>query len=189
MTDVERRDRRLLTQLGASSLALGAGMFLLVSYALHGAMGFNMLHLPLEGQVDTQRWLPQGWAFFTKDPQEERLFVYRRDASGHWSPAWMTPHSLPENVFGMDRASRAQGVEIGQLFERVQKSEYAPCTGQLPACLETLSSTLHLRNLMPHKTLCGKLAIVKQKPLPWAWSAWQNRSQMPAVAALLEVQC
>jgi antimicrobial peptide system SdpA family protein len=189
MTDVERHHRDSLRRLGALHLALGAGMFLLVCYALHGAMNFNPLHLPLEQHVRTQQWLPQGWAFFTRDPQEDRLLVYQRHASGAWTPALLTPHGRPENVLGMDRVSRAQGVEVGQLYERLRRKDFEPCVGRLPACLDAHATDSRLPNLMPHKTLCGRIAIVKQKLLPWAWSAWEERSQMPASAAIVEVQC
>jgi antimicrobial peptide system SdpA family protein len=178
-----------LRRLGTLVLTLGVGMFLLVSYALHGAATYNPLRLPLEQQVQTQRWLPQGWSFFTRDPTEERLLVYHRDADGRWSSPLLTPHGRPDNAFGMNRASRAQGVEVGQLYERVHKSAFTPCTGGIAACLEALAPAKRLENAMPRKTLCGSIALVKQRPLPWAWNAWKHKSRMPARAARLEVQC
>jgi antimicrobial peptide system SdpA family protein len=189
MSDVERPVISSTSRLGALSLALGVGMFLLVSYTFHGAMAYNPLQLPLEQSVQTQRWLPQGWAFFTRDPHEERLSVYRREASGGWAPAWLTPHGRPENAFGMDRSSRAQGLEVGQLFERLRKAAFQPCQGPLPECLNALEPGTPLQNFMPRKTLCGSIAIVKQQPLPWAWSAWEKRTHMPVLAARLEIRC
>jgi antimicrobial peptide system SdpA family protein len=189
MTHVERHRTSSLRKLGALFLTLSVGMFLLVFYALHGSMGFNAVRLPLEEQVHTQRWLPQGWAFFTRDPSEARLFAYGRDNDGRWRSRLITPHGRPQNAFGMDRASRAQGVEVGQLYERLRASAFKPCIGALSACLEKLEASVRLDNSLPKKTLCGTIAIVKRQPLPWAWSSWEKKTQMPATAARLEVQC
>lgn len=179
----------VLRRLGALVLALGVGMFLLVSYTLHGGATFNALRLPLEKHVQTQRWLPQGWSFFTRDPTEERLLVYQRDANGRWFSPLLTPHGRPDNAFGMNRASRAQGVEVGQLYERVHSSSFTACKGDLAGCLEALTPAKELDNFLPRKTLCGTIALVMRRPLPWAWNAWKHKTQMPARAVRLEVQC
>lgn len=188
MSDVER-NASATRKMGALSAVLGVGLAILSVYAYHSAMSFNPVRLPFERLVGIEGWLPQGWAFFTRDPREERLLVYRRQGSSGWQPAWLTPHGRPQNAFGLDRASRAQGVELGQLYEKIRPASYETCEGPLAVCLERSKPVARLRNRMPRKTLCGELAIVKQKPLPWAWSAWETSSHMPILTARLEVRC
>ena len=57
---------------GVVALGLFLGSALLVTYALHGSMPTNPVNLPMEERIHTSLWAPEGWKFFTRDPQEER---------------------------------------------------------------------------------------------------------------------
>src|SRR5215470_17697398 len=80
-------------------LALATFTFLatVAVYAVHGTMPANALKLPGESKERLILFLPEAWKFFTRDPREERLSVFRREPSGAWSrfsaPVNADPHN------------------------------------------------------------------------------------------------
>jgi antimicrobial peptide system SdpA family protein len=182
----ERRDLRAL---GAFTLALTCVWLTIAAYALHAVLPFNPIRLPFERWVHVRFWAPEGWGFFTRNPQEEAMLVFVRDRDGQWTSASMGPNGMPRNAFGLNRASRAQSVEAGLLAGGVPKNAYQPCGNQPAACLEHAPVGVSLKNPTPSPTLCGQVGIAMQKPLPWAWSNSRDRVIMPSRVARMNVDC
>jgi antimicrobial peptide system SdpA family protein len=178
-------DRRL----GLLVLALGAFWAVLFTYAVHGSMPFNPLRLPFENKLQTMRWIPEGWKFFTRDPREEDLLYFVVGTSGVWVSAHRGPHSRPSNALGLNRVSRAQSVEAGLLYSKIPKTLWAQCNGHPVKCLESSPVGKALKNISPRPTLCGTIGLVMQKPVPWAWSHSRDAMNMPSRVIRLEVSC
>src|SRR4029434_6535737 len=105
-----------MRSLGAHALLLAIMWGTLFVYSIHGALPFNPLKLPFERTLMVTRFVPQGWAFFTRNPREERLTLQQVLPGGQLAPLSRSPHARPDNAFGLDRRSRSQGVEIGLLL-------------------------------------------------------------------------
>lgn len=124
--------------LGVQVLLVGVVLALFVVYSVHAALPPNAITLPLENSIDIRVFAPQGWAFFTRDPQEARVLPFVRSKSGAWRSANLGPFAQPRYAFGLDRKPRAQGVEIGLLLgmlrNQLLRTEFGnravPCTGQ-----------------------------------------------------------
>ncbi len=114
IVDTRHKARRRNLRIGSVTMLIGLNWTLSLVYVLHAAIPFNPIGLPGEAELGMRSLLPQGWRFFTKDPQELRLFYHRLTASG-WQSAMLAPHAEPRNKFGLDRRSRAQGVEAASL--------------------------------------------------------------------------
>lgn len=173
---------------GAVLLGLGLSYTLLFCYAVHAVLPFNPIKLPYESELPTTLFLPEGWKFFTRNPQEEQPLVFSRQG-GSWRSAARGPHASAANLFGLDRAGRAQGLETGLLIAKVPERSFTECKQDPAACLERAPVAAHVKNISPDPTLCGPVGIVLRKPVPWAWARTSQGITMPSRIARLEIQC
>ena len=160
-------------------------------YVLHTRMPTTALTLPAEGQLKPVMalFVPEGWAFFTKSPRDDRLLSFVRNGDGEWTYINRGPNAESRNWFGINRTSRAQGPEIGGLMSLLRASAWQSCTGDPRPCLEKSQVAFSGRNRSPTATLCGTVGIVLQQPLPWAWYDARDQIQLPSRVAKLEVTC
>jgi antimicrobial peptide system SdpA family protein len=175
--------------LGAALAAIVSLWGSLAVYAFHSAIPFNAVRLPGERLVNIRYWSPQGWAFFTRDPQEDWLLFYRRGRDGSWTDAGLAPNGRVRHLFGFDRKPRAQLTEVAVLIQRVSRNGWASCRDALPQCFEQISVASELVNDLPSPTLCGSIGFAFQEQLPWAWSQAMPSIIMPARVAKVNVQC
>lgn len=183
-------EKRPPVRLLAFALLLLVGWSAAGLYAVHGQMPRNVIELPFESKLRPLLpfLTPEGWAFFTRSAREPKLLTYRRAEGGRWLSADLGPHSLPSNLFGLDRKSRAQGVEIALLLGNIHKDGVVDCRDVITACLEPLPA-LPIRNTSPAPSLCGDVGIAQQEPLPWAWSAAAAETTMPSRVVRLSITC
>jgi antimicrobial peptide system SdpA family protein len=171
-----------------SAVALAATV--LFVYGAHGPIPFNPAQLPGEKAIGMSTWFPQGWRFFTRDPQEPGTELYVRSADGSWIPNEIGPESKASFLFGLDRRPRAQSIELGKLVTSVESDLYQPCDSAPERCLERMTPLAQsLQNRSPHPTLCGDLAIVRRKPVPWAWARSAETLNMPSTVIRIRVTC
>lgn len=190
-TRVEPTDenRPSLYGLGAMLAALIAVACALFVYSVHGSMPYNTITLPLESEVNTKIWIPQGWKFFTKSPHDVNMLLYTQGAGNTWTSANLSPISRPSNVFGLARAVRAQGVESAMLIERVGKKAWRSCESEPVSCLKDAPVAGKITNLSPRPSLCGVVGMALQSPVPWAWASSSKKVTMPSHVVKLEVLC
>jgi antimicrobial peptide system SdpA family protein len=187
--DKQDRDVRRLRVLGSLVVCLTASWSILIMYIVHSALPFNPIHLPLEGALRVRYFAPEGWAFFTRDPREERFKAFVRTRDGVWSDALTSPHSRAANLFGLNRRSTAQGIEIGLLLTEIPEKAWQGCRGEISDCLPALAVSNSIQNVSPQPTLCGDVGISAQKPVPWAWSRSRTKIIMPSRLLRLKVLC
>ncbi|MFH9075588.1 SdpA family antimicrobial peptide system protein [Streptomyces alboflavus] len=173
--------------------ALTTAWGVVILYVAQAALPENVLTLPW--QEPTTRPVastaPQGWAFFTKSPRDAELTPYRLDG-GKWGSVRLTPHSKPSNAFGLDRASRSQGIEAALLVSVAgKKVRWRNCTKERTAedCLASTPNSGKVTNPSPAPSLCGTAALVQMKPTPWAWRDLLKETHTPEKAAVWEVSC
>jgi antimicrobial peptide system SdpA family protein len=176
-------------RLGANALALAVIAAGLVGITVHGSMPTNAIDSRIDRDLQTTAWAPESWRFFTRNPQEEQLLPFERVGES-WQSASM-PGASPRYAFGLDRAGRAQGMELGMLLEGMPKSSFRACDeDEAPeVCLSKTTKVLHLKNETPHPSLCGQIGVVAKKPVPWAWARSGRTIHMPARVLRLEVSC
>lgn len=132
---------------------------------------------------------PQGWAFFTKDPDDDEYVPYRWTGD-RFESLLATPQSRAENGFGLSRRQRAQGVEMGLIGSQVE--EWVTCTaGVSDACRrEALEAPANVaENASPVATLCGEILLVSNAPVPWAYRDFYEEARMDNLAARVDVEC
>lgn len=183
------RDER---RLGVLALALGVAAITLVLYAAHSSLPFNALRLPYGRELAPffVKLAPESWKFFTRDPQDQRIWLYVKDEAGAWQPANLGPNGRLSQRLGASRRARAQGVEAGLLLAALSPEAWTSCDGESSACLDRSSPppAVHATTT-PAPSLCGDVGFVVRKPLPWAWANHPDRHRMPARVARLRVSC
>jgi antimicrobial peptide system SdpA family protein len=175
---------------GLGLLALGLFVFAatFVVYAVHGSMPTNALSLPGESQLHTVAWVPEGWKFFTRDPQAETMLPFVRE-DGDWRLATPTGGDA-RYLFGWDRSGRGIWIEIALLVEGAPASMYVACEDEPQTCIaRSDAQPIVVRNRSPKKYLCGDVAIVAQKPVPWAWARDGHPPVMPSRFLKMRVEC
>ena len=178
-------------RLGLLALGLLLGWSTVALYALHAALPPNPIKLPFAERLDMRLLLPEGWAFFTRDPRDERMMPFQRGPGGEWERASRTPNFQARNSFGIDRAARAQGGELGLLLSEARDTRRMDCEDAPTVCLERAPVALRLHNSSPNPTLCGSLGLVFQKAIPWAWSRSGREKGiiMPSKVLRLDIEC
>lgn len=177
-----------LRVLGAVALGLAIGAACLTVYAIHGSLPHNPIALPLEKELSTRAWAPEGWKFFTRNPREERPVLFaQRD--GQWQRAETGPASRPRYLFGLNRAGRAQGLELGLILEQIPRGVWRDCDDTPRACISAPALAVSITNRSPEATLCGSVGLALQKPIPWSWLSLPRPVVMPSRIVRLEIKC
>jgi antimicrobial peptide system SdpA family protein len=163
-------------------------------YSVHTALPYNPIKLPGEKAVDAQVWGPQGWKFFTKDPQEEAMMLFVADGEGRFVPAATGPAPRPSTLFGLRREGRARGVEAGLLLGRVPQAAWRECKEAPETCLAAGGVSeehppVKVANPTPEPLICGRAAFALQKPVPFAWARSKHPVTMPSRFVVMEVEC
>lgn len=178
---------RLLGGLVVALALLWAGV---IGSAVYPALPYSVFRKPAARPVQPSIWAPQGWGFFTKEAREGRRSTVYARRSGEWESAMLAPHSNLRNVFGLNRASRAQAVEAALLASSLPRAAWRGCDDTVLDCLRSSAGgSVAARNPMPHPTLCGTVGIVVQRPVPWAWTRSRRPVHMPATLATADIEC
>jgi antimicrobial peptide system SdpA family protein len=181
-------DRRVRT-LGWYALLMAFFWSVVVVYALHAAMPFNPIKLPLEDRLNIRVLLPEGFGFFTRNPRESRLSFYRRSDRG-WETASVGPSQKVTYAFGWVRAVRAQNIEAGLLLQELPRpSRWKRCQQDPITCLSSAPTSEAIANPSPAPTLCGEIAFVEQESLPWAWASRGAKVNMPSRVIRTTIRC
>lgn len=169
---------------GRLGLAVVATFAIIAVYAAHAAIPESPLTLPLESKGGISQVLPEGWAFFTRDPREPDVDVYA-PLGDSWTEVDQSYHGAG---LGFDRSSRHRSRELGYLLTELPASEdWQVCSRALEECLAE-SRPDEVANLFPGvRALCGQLAILVAEPIPWAW-AGLNASRTAHVR-LVDARC
>ncbi|WP_164016005.1 SdpA family antimicrobial peptide system protein [Pyxidicoccus trucidator] len=159
-----------------------------IGYVIYPTLPYSPVRLPFAQLAQTFLWAPQGWSFFTRDPREQKQTLYVRHGD-QWESTLLAPHGRLSNIGGLRRKSRSQGVEMALLLSRVPANEWQECSAPLEECLAKQPTGRPLRNTSPAPTLCGTVAVVQQKPVPWAWARSARPVTMPFRILSMDVSC
>jgi len=134
---------------------------------------------------------PQGWGFFTKDPDSVALGVYAEADDHTFASVLTTPQGRPSNLFGLSRASRAQGTELAILSHYMDEANWLDCTGANDACLrEALAADpVAIDNNSPVPTVCGGVILTVEKPRPWSYRNLVGDRYRIQRSAHIEARC
>jgi antimicrobial peptide system SdpA family protein len=173
----------LLTDAGFAAFWLAVGCLYFVAANTHSPVSMS--------QRDAHSLLsigPEGWGFFTRDPQEKRLLLYSVSRStGKLVEASPATVRTWYQVMAGSRASRIRGMEIAKLQTLIEAESWQPCRRDAAQCLN--AQPVRVVNPMHVKTVCGEHVLQVQAPTPWAWAGSASKIHMPSRVVRIDVDC
>ena len=152
------------------------------------ALPRNAISFPYVPKLIVKTIIPEGWSFFTRNPREALVYIYKRDNDNiNWIQADETVNGAVDNFFGMSRKARAMGSEYALVFAQEQVKWDSCVTGTFDCVDESLRITV--KNELNSPQLCGEYLFVSRKPVPWAWSASAANINMPYQYVLVNFEC
>jgi antimicrobial peptide system SdpA family protein len=173
----------------SSIIALIACMFIVV-HVLLASLPFNPASIGLSGKKIITGIIPQGWAFFTRDPREAQVILYKVTQHGELEPIPQR-HTQSHNIFGLKRESTKILLELQFIKEQLTDSTFENTRWNYQAN-RTGIYPLHIHevvNKIKEPILCGNYVLVIQDYIPWAWSGYMQTIQMPAKAINIRIRC
>ena len=115
---------------------------------------------------------PQGWGFFTKNPRDLLLRIYKIENS-KLTEIDISNQSF-KNRFGCSRTSRMIGYEISKLAESVKMTDWKQnLTGNIVDNINDKSIEVKSKYLFRHFTK-GEYLLKLYKPIPYAWARFNQ---------------
>ncbi|HWL84620.1 MAG TPA: SdpA family antimicrobial peptide system protein [Polyangiaceae bacterium] len=184
--EVMLRKRRNVA--GAALLGGGALVAAMCLLCLGTVLPPSALRLPKATGHAVSLFFPQGWKFFTKDPLSADFYVYRTQSDRSWVSITAPAMGSRENLWGIDRRIRTQGLELAKLLgESSKELNWSDCDDAIGRCAEGIAAGPVIHNHAPAPTVCGTIAVTQERPVPWSWR--HLRSRMPFTIARARVEC
>lgn len=133
--------------------------------------------------------IPEGWAFFTRNPREPDLEVYYK-IKGAWVTNPLTPMGRLDNWFGFLRKPRAQSVDLATIMSAVKKEQWSHLdSGFLKNNTDT-SKAYSVKYIFSgfKPVLNDTIAIVKRDAIPWSYSTQLVADQLKCDYVILSVK-
>jgi len=160
-------------------LVVGFVYFLSIIYIALASIPYNPLSLSYNEKNPVFVLAPQGWGFFTRNPREEEILLYKR-VKNKWV-TWNKSFGDPAFFFGASRLERKIISEKFQIANQI-KDTTTWINGDLTNSLSYVFNklpTLKISALSKDPILSGDFILVKRENVPWAWSKKYNSITMP----------
>jgi len=133
--------------------------------------------------------LTQGWAFFTREGREETIAPWSEGTNGAWQVISASRSTTPDHAFGLKRGSRSL---VGDLDALTAESlNWETCDTSIDLCLrgqaKSASQTPAVSLNVTGSHICGRVGLVRSKPVPFAYAPVTDRRE--AKTAVLLVDC
>jgi antimicrobial peptide system SdpA family protein len=131
-------------------------------------------------------FLPEGWAFFTRNPREATERFFAELPGGQLVPG------SPADTRGIpspSRAERVRSIEIAMLLSQVPKDAWKACSDSLEICLAHQPERHDVAVRMNACSYQGPAVVQRVTPVPWAWRASYENVHMPSAVVRLNVTC
>lgn len=159
-----------------------AGLFL-------NSIDTNPIKLKIDLNNKVFTFVPQGWAFFTRNPREAQIVLYKKTNKNKLEVINQR-HSSYLNLFGLNRKAAKMIIEVAflkektndHLFQNTRWNYQGNIYSKIP------SKCYKIKNQLKDSYLKGEYVIVYQKPVPWAWSKSVNKIKMPAKIIRLNIE-
>ncbi|OUS00183.1 hypothetical protein A9Q84_03090 [Halobacteriovorax marinus] len=130
-------------------------------------------------------FLPQGWAFFTKNPQEVKAIAYK--VEGKKVVEFNKTGNRIHYAGGLMRTQRILGREVSDILVSYnsvkEKYDFKTMTEAL------LGKSIKIVNNSITKKLCGNVIVNLYKEAPWVWFANGIKERPFNQFVKLEINC
>lgn len=132
---------------------------------------------------------PQGWAFFTRDPREAQVILYKIENNHIKKIPHL--HSSAYNFLGLCRTSSIYMHEIQAIRTKLHNNWFSDTYWNYQSNIygKFPTNSYSLYNDTKKPLLCGEYLLVFQKPVPWAWSSSIENIKMPGKIIRINIKC
>lgn len=167
--------------------SLSVSFWLIINVFLVTVKG-NPIEITNEVNSRVFNFIPQGWAFFTRDPREAQITIYKIENDSTFKP-YPQRHSSFINLFGMKRTSSKVLTELQMLKQKTPDSLYfdVKWNYQINKFEKFTAKSYEYKNDIFDPILLGDFIVVYQRPVPWAWSKSIKKIKMPSKVIKLKI--
>ena len=160
----------------------------LVGVAMLGALPEDAFGSSTYSREIVRTLLPEGWAFFTRNPRESTYHLYEETPGGQLTSA-DSADARAKGLWGLERKSRLRSIAVAQLASRVPKEAWKECRSTLRQCRQEQDVEPEIALKMNVPTICGHVVLEEREPVPWAWRRSFFRVHMPSRTARAHIPC
>jgi len=177
---------RLLSLVGLYILSF-IGLFI---YILINSIKFNTLTNDLEAKHIIFRVVPQGWAFFTKNPRENQVLIYKIENG--YAVDCNFKHNNYQYLFGLNRTCTKVSTEIEFIKSKINSDLWSSTRWNYQSNRPIYSipkgvKQTRMTSKFSDPEIIGSYLLVLQEPVPWAWSKQDKSIKMPAKMVQIEI--
>ncbi len=134
-------------------------------------------------------FLPQGWAFFTKDPRQDKIAIYRLKENEKVLKRIEFIGNRKKELLGLVRTSRLVALEVSIITESLKGKSSLKCHPLETQCFTKVLASDAIPIKSNHfRFLCGKFILTKSSRIPWAWSR-SSSIKAPKKVYSIKIQC
>lgn len=175
-------------------LAPAAALLALGLYSISSSIPATIFTLPYFDEVkpNAVSAMPQGWAFFSKSPRDPSIAPYRANGDGSYASLSKLPTTRVENLFGVSREGRAQGVEVALISGGPVPTDWTECDSPvIEECAELAAEKppKTVLNGVSSPSICDEVFLVQTTPVPWSFRNQTELREKADKIIKLQVEC
>ena len=163
-------------------------IFSILVFLLVVSIPESTINISKTSKVNLANILPQGWAFFTRNPQEENVYIYNYEKIKHNEIEQLILHTGSIfNLFGFNRKSRLQSQDLGYIVANLPDTAWTTIKGDFNSNLGTILGVkvFQISTAFKYPYFQGYFLLQKKYPIPWAWYRnFDNRNQVSKIAII-----
>jgi antimicrobial peptide system SdpA family protein len=145
--------------------------FSVLFFLLIASLSESIVHVSRISKVRSTMLMPEGWAFFTKNPREENFVMYKKEPGG-WELKTIRAGSY-RSIFGLNRDIRIANQELGMLLTNYTDARWVDLKGRInDGSNALLLDTLPARGVVDNShypIFSGDYILQKVYNVPWIW--------------------
>ncbi|MGR0158441.1 SdpA family antimicrobial peptide system protein [Paenarthrobacter nitroguajacolicus] len=128
----------------------------------------------------------------SKSPRDPSIAPYRESGDDSYISLSKLPTTRVENLFGVSRDGRAQGVEVALISGGSKPGEWSDCESPaIQECAAQVQETpeVSVSNPVSSPSVCGDVILIQTTPVPWSFRNQTTLREKAEKAIKLRVEC
>lgn len=149
--------------------------------------GYTSLKLKSKTNRHLLSLTPQGWGFFTRNPREENIIMYKFDEKD--SVVKITDKNFSfNNYFGLSRKQRYEAIQMSALLSDIKEEEFVKCNEISVQNCDINKVIISNNTKNKNNYFKGTYFLKKEKAIPWAWSKSKEKLKNPYKVIEIEIE-
>ncbi len=151
------------------------------------SLGYNTIPISKSFNKITFAISPQGWGFFTRNPKEPLIDLYK--IKDDKIKKISIPNASLKYFWGFNRGMRISSSQIAYFADQIPEDRWIYDPSYKADSIIQVSTPFNVLNDFSYPVHCGKLLLVKTQRIPWAWSKHREKIKMPRSVVIIDVAC